>query len=102
MLDIEITDPNHLADYWMGLGMLEAHQYAVKKAKECKVVGMGLMADLLQANAARTMERVKLQNIMLAFKNGFDPDTSTLVLKNVKGRVFIAAEPLQGAEGNHD
>ncbi|WP_157266471.1 hypothetical protein [Azohydromonas aeria] len=99
MLKIEITDPEHLSDLWMWMGHLEAHEWAKKKSDAAKVVGMALMTDLLEGRCSQVGERVRIKNIRLAVKNGFNIETHALHLENAGGRAYLVAHPYDGAEG---
>jgi hypothetical protein len=99
MLKIEITDPEHISDYWLWLGMMEAAHFTNEKTKVHKIVGMNLMNELLQGHVCKAGERVRLQNIKLAARNGFDFDRLSLMVRNEKGRVYLEGEPLEGTEG---
>ena len=95
---IDITDPQDIADFWLSLGMLEAAHRAGKLAEKHKVVGMGLMADLLQAEATRANERVRIRNLVLAIESGVRFDAQSLRVSNKDGLVWLEADPLEGAQ----
>lgn len=94
MNKIEITDPVHRAmlDQWRG--MMQVASYASRAAKEFKVVGMTIMNDLIAGEVDKRGAEMKIKNITLAMKNGFDPDTESLLLAHEDGRFFLKTEPL--------
>lgn len=90
---VEITDPNHLADIWHAMGVMHAAKLARKWAEKHKIVGMTLMADLLEADALKAETRFKFQNIGLAAKHGMDFTHGSLSLRTDGGSVLLVLEP---------
>lgn len=87
---IPITDPGHLIDLGITMGLLTALD-AIKKIDNAdKLTGIGVARHALLAAEATHRVEVMQQNIRLAVKAGVDLDTHSIVWQ---GNPEIIAEP---------
>ena len=87
---IPITDPGHLIDLGITMGLLTALD-ALKKIEHAdRLTGLGVARHALLAAEAQHRVEVMQQNIRLAVKAGVDLDTHNIVWQ---GQPEIIAEP---------
>ncbi|TAL90938.1 MAG: hypothetical protein EPN62_00975 [Candidimonas sp.] len=89
---IEITDKHHLALIWTCIGASNVAEALRKAADKAKVVGMTIAADLAVAKAEEAAVQMKIKNVVLAMRNGLDPDKERLIMETSKGNVFLISE----------
>lgn len=89
---IEITDRTHLMMLHHWAGLLDAAEHATAAAKRSGVVGMTIMAEMIQAQANEYGAGVKMKNVILAMQNGFDPKREKLILQSSDGFFYLEGE----------
>lgn len=87
---IPITDPQHLIDMGMTLGLLTALQALEDVPIADKLTGMGVAHYAIKAAEAEQRVMVMQKNIRLAASNGVDLDANNILWT---GKPWIEVEP---------
>lgn len=93
---IPITDPQHLIELGMTLGLLTALEALDDIEMADKLTGVGVARHALKAAEAQHRVTVMQRNIRLAVKQGVDLDTHHVMWQ---GKPEIWAEPNDSAPG---
>lgn len=93
---IPITDPKHLIDLGMTLGLLTALEALADIEMADRLTGVGVARHAIQAAEASHRVQVMQRNIRLAVQHGVDLDTHNVMWQ---GKPEIWAEPRESAEG---
>jgi hypothetical protein len=97
MNTLKIVDDLHVAQAWIYLGAKNAAEYARSKADEHGVVGMNVLADLLEADLRAQGAELSLRNIGVATEHGFKASADRLKIRTGKDGVWLEWEPLDDA-----
>jgi hypothetical protein len=95
---IQITDPQHLIDMGVTLGLLMALEALESVPNADKLTGLGVARYAIKAQEAEQRVRVMQKNIRAAMKAGIDLDTNNVMWK---GTPEIVAEPMDLADLAH-
>ncbi len=91
--EVQITDPQHICDVYFDFGTRHMAVKAREIAEKHKIVGMALMADLMEAHSLKQESRTKLLNVGLAARAGLDFTRGSLVLQTRPDGVWLLMAP---------
>lgn len=97
MKEFEIIDDYHKFLNARAMAFGELSDFANKIAKEHRIVGMTLLAQMVEGEAQLAKLKAGLRNVALACGHGFDEDSEMLTMDFHHGRYMLVAKPLQGA-----